>query len=285
MAAAASNISIKVTGCPGPVASLTVTDLQLQLLKSVTWSVTAQAAVDPSLGALQLDAGSTRDVTYGLRFLAQPQSPQKQLAGSVVVANVGLKALLLQQLFVEVLPLDMGALGQPPVILPVKCAADSSIAIAAAAAATTTGSSSSHTTSAPLLMAAVPAGSQIRCSFAGVIPQGLAGQAAVTARVLLADGSSFASSSSLQYDLSVDPQLVVSTGQCAIVSDGYIGGRGRIVPQRTSRPASAAAPTRICNTQSVSFVASLGPFQRSDCGKKLWVSTWQGAGLSTEGGS
>lgn len=278
MAAAASNISIKVTGCPGPVASLTVTDLQLQLLKSVTWSVTAQAAVDPNLGAVQLDAGVTRDVAYGLRFLAQPQSPQKQLTGTVVVANVGLKALLLQQMYVEVLPLDMGALGQPPVILPVKCAADSSIAIAAAAAATTSGSSS-HTTSAPLPMAAVPAGSQIRCSFAGVIPQGLAGQAAVTARVLLTDGSSFASTSSMQYDLSQEPQQVVSTGQCAIVSDGYIGGRGRIVPQRTSRPASAAAPTRICNTQSVSFVASLGPFDRSDCGKKLWVSTWQVAVL------
>lgn len=63
---------------------------------------------------------------------------------------------------------------------------------------------------------------------------------------------------------------------CAVVSDGFVGGRGCLVRQHSSRPAAAAAPTQICNTQTVIFVASLGPFGPAACGKKLWVNVGEG---------
>jgi hypothetical protein len=268
LGSATSSISISVTGCPGAAPALTVTDLQLQLLQPVMWTVTSQAAVDSSLGALQLDAGSSRDVAYSIRYLAQPQPRVTQLVGTVVVSNLGQQHLRLQQVFVEVMPLSATNLGLPPFTLPVKCPLSSS-----------SSSRGADTRTAAVLQAAAEAapGSSMHCSFAGPVPEGLAGHAAITARVLQPDGTT-TTSPAVAFDLSQRPQQVVSPGACAVVSDGFLGGRGRIVPQHSSRPAAAAAATRVCNTQTVSFVARLGPFGSAACGKKLWVS---GAGGRT----
>jgi hypothetical protein len=267
LGSASSSISISVTGCPGAVAALAVTDLQMQLLQPVTWTVTSQAAVDPSLGALQLDANSSREVAYSIRYLAQPQPQVKQLVGTVVVSNLGQQHLRLQQVVVEVMPLSPTNLGQPPFMLPVKCPLSSSSSSRVASAGT-----------AAVLQAAtdVAPGSSLHCSFAGPVPQGLGGHVAISARVLQPDGTT-TSSPAVTYDLSQRPQQVVTSGACAVVSDGFLGGRGRIVPQHSSRPAAAAAATRVCNTQTVSFVARLGPFGSAACGKKLWVSGTEGA--------
>jgi hypothetical protein len=259
-------MSIRVTGCPGAVAALTVSDLQLQLVQPVLWNVTSLSAVDQSLGVLQLDGSSSREVAYSVRYTAQPQPHARQLSGTVAVANVGVDQLLLQQLYVEVMPLDVAHLGQPPFVLPIRCPVDSSSSSNAAVRGVLSG---------PLT--AVAAGSDILCSFEGPVPEGLIGPAAVSARVLQSDGSSTVSAA-VTFDLGQQPQGVVSAGQCAVVSDGFVGGRGRVVPQHSSRPAAAAAPTRICNSQTVSFVASLGPFEEAACGKKLWVSvSWDEA--------
>lgn len=263
LGSASSSISIRVTGCPGAVAALAVTDLQLQLLQPVSWSVTSQAAVDPSLGSLQLDAGSSREVAYSIRYLAQPQPRVRQLVGTVGVSNLGQAHLRLQQVLVELMPMSPSNLGQPPVILPVKCPLSSSSSSSWVAGAGTAAALQAAADAAP--------GSSLHCSFAGPVPQGLVGAVAVTARVLQPDGTT-TSSPAVSYDLSQRPQQVVTHGACAVVSDGFLGGRGRLVPQHSSRPAAAAAATRVCNTQTVSFVARLGPFGNAACGKKLWVS-------------
>ena len=283
IAAASSSISITVNGCPGAVASLTVSDLQLQLLQPVAWNVTSTSAVDPLLGALQLDSSSSRDVAYSIRYLAMPQPQVKQLTGTVAVANVGRDMLQLQQIFVEVVPLGVAHLGSSPLVLPVTCPIDSSSSSSSSSSST---AGDAAAIMQPMAAAVVAAGAKVYCSFEGALPEGLTGPAAVTARVLQRDGSSTASAA-ISFDLSQQPQRVVSAGRCAVVSDGFVGGRGRVVPVSSSRPAAAAAASRICGSQTVSFVASLGPFGEAACGKKLWVSRVcrTGRGLLSRGGA
>lgn len=260
------------------------------------------------VGPVHLALGSSTDVTFSLRFVSQHLPPQRQLSGSVLVRNMGSTPLLPQQLLVEVVPqgeavaaaagtaaggATAGTGQQPqalaPVVLHATCPIDSHesvtavIAAAAAAGAAAAGSSSSGSSGStaqgaaaaaqPLPIAAVPAGELLRCSFAGTLPSTMfTGLVSVSAKLVQLDGT-VSSSQPVVHNLEQQqPQQVVEASRCAVVSDGFVGGRGRLVPRRSSRPAGAAAPTRICNSQSVSFVATLGPLGPEACGRELLVS-------------
>jgi hypothetical protein len=310
VAAAAGSMTITVTGCPGPVAALSLAGVQVQLLRSTSWSVSGSAVASdgdsdsnstPAApasavgGALRMSSGSTRDVAVSLHYSAQPRPDQQQLAGSVVVRNRGGSDLLLQQLLVEVLPQSTAAepaaaaaaaagrgRGQrlgPVLLLPARCSTSS--AAAAWGLMTTGAAAGSDGAHRPLLLpaAVVPAGDSVHCSFAGPLPAGVSGTASLTALLMQQDGTLSVSAPAL---VNVGlPGDVTHAGSCAMVSDGFLGARGRVVPSHSSRPAGAAAPQLICGSRSVSFVATLGPLGQEACGRRLSVSGRGQAALSS----
>lgn len=274
MAAVSNSINLLASGCPGSQLSLSLTGLVMQLHRPVSWAVTSTSAVDPQLGALQVDADSSKDVPFTITYEAEVLPAVRQLTGQVVVANVGSKVALLQQMFVEVLPLGAEGVGEPPLVAAVSCPSNGQ----AAGAMTGSTSSSAGAAEEPsmLLVTRVPVGAHLQCSFAVDVPGGLQGHAAVRAQGLLSDTSSITSPPTT-FDLSQQLQQVQADalpGPCAMVSDSFVGGRGRVVPLQSSRPASAAASVKICSSQTVSFVARVGPFGQDVCGQKLWVSAW-----------
>jgi hypothetical protein len=234
--------------------------MQLQQLRDVTWDV--RGASSPT--ALKLAAGTSKDVAFSLHYKAQPTS-HRQLSGAVTVGSVGDEELRLQQLVVEVASTSLAA---TPVLLPASC----SISTHASVSAVTAAAGSSPGGSGMLLpMAVVPVGDSLRCSFAGPLPDAFAGAVTLTARLVQHDGTHDASQP-VSFDISQQPQELASAGRCAIVSDAFAGGRSRLLPRRSSRAAAAAAPTRICNSQTVSFVSTVGPVGTEACGKALTVS-------------
>jgi hypothetical protein len=247
MAAAAGGVVMEFNGCPGAAAALNVTALQLQMLKATYWNVTGQIAAGSSI---KVSLGSTLDVSFGLRYTATAAPAVRQVVGAVSVRSIGKPVLQVAQLLLDVTPLDAAAAGQGALVT---------------WGATCPGGSNSGGVSS------VPANSSISCTFTGSVPAGLTGTAAVVARLQFVDGSE-AASPAATFDFSKAPTYVVTKGKCAIITDQFLAGVGLLQPARTSRPAAAAAARQVCNSQSVSFVASLGPFTKAQCGKELGVS-------------
>lgn len=213
------------------------------------WNVTGRVAGAAAAGAVQATVGQTLEVSFGLRYTAVAAEPQRQLAGGVQVSAPGDSAVVITHLIVEVTRLEAGTMTTVPLLTwsAVCPRMDSTGEVTAAA------------------------GSSITCSFVGVLPTGLVGHGYVTARAQLADGSE-AASPAVIFDFSQQPVQTVNRDRCAIVSDQFLFGKGLLQPSRTTRPAAAAAPTQVCNSQSISFAAAVGPFTRQQCGQLLTVS-------------
>jgi hypothetical protein len=238
---------MEFSDCPGAAAALNITALQLQMLKATYWNVTGQVAAGSSI---KVSVGSTLDVSFGLRYTATAATAVRQMVGAVSVRSIGTAALQVAQLLLDVTPLYAAAAGQVVLVT---------------WGATCPGGSSSGSVSS------VPANSSISCTFTGNVPASLTGTASIVARLQYVDGSEAASPAAM-FDFAQAPTYVVSRGKCAIIADQFLSGVGLLQPARTSRPAAAAAARQVCNSQSVSFVASLGPFTKAQCGKELGVS-------------
>jgi hypothetical protein len=238
---------MEFSGCPGAAAALNITALQLQMLKATYWNVTGQIAAGSSI---KVSVGSTLDVSFGLRYTATAATAVRQMVGAVSVRSIGTAALQVAQLLLDVTPFGAAAAGQGALVT---------------WGATCPGGSSSGGVSS------VPANSSISCTFTGNVPASLTGTASVIARLQFVDGSEAASPAAM-FDFNQAPTYVVTRGKCAIIADQFLSGVGLLQPARTSRPAAAAAARQVCNSQSVSFVASLGPFTKAQCGKELGVS-------------
>lgn len=247
LAAAAAGTVMEFSGCPGAAASMNITALQLQMLKATYWNITGQIAAGSSI---KVSVGSTLDVSFGLRYTATAAPGVRQMVGAVSVRSVGKAALQVSQLLLDVTPLDPAAAAQGSLVT---------------WGATCPGGSNSGGISS------VPANSSISCTFTGYVPASLTGAASVVARLQLADGAEAASPAAL-FDFTKAPTYVVTKGRCAIIADQFLSGAGLLQPARISRPAAAAAARQVCNSQSVGFVASLGPFTKAQCGKQLAVS-------------
>lgn len=252
LATAGGGATIDAIGCPGAVASLRITALQLRLLKAVLWNVTAQAA--PADRSIKVSVGATADVAFGLRYIAMPAEPVRQLVGTVSVRSIGRAALQVAQLLLDVSPLGASSLGRGPLVT--------------WTALCPGGSSRGSVT-------AMTSNTSTSCSFTGLVPSSLMGAAAIVARLQLADGSEAASPAAM-FDFSQTPTHVVSRGRCAVVADHFLQGPGLLQPSRTSRPAAAAAAMQVCNSQSVSYVVTLGPFTKAQCGQPLGVGSATG---------
>eukprot|EP00775_Hariotina_reticulata_P009879 gene9879-10037_t len=251
-ASASSTISISVTGCPGVAATLKVANLQLQLIRSTPWRVVAQSNVAEG-DVLQASVGKTSKIAFNMRYIAQEPALDKQVTGSVLVQSIGLSPLPVSQVAVDVVAVD-----------------------AAAGPQVFTATWAAHCP-ANGTFARVPSRSNLSCSFTGPVPETL-GRAHIVARLQLPDGTEFASPAAV-LDITQQPQHIIDKGQCVMAVDGFVrGNQDQVVPSSSSRPASAAAPVKICSSQSVSFVVGVGPFTAPQCGKML---TWEKMALMT----
>lgn len=247
LAAAAAGVVMEFSGCSGGAASLNITALQLQMLKATFWNVTGQVAAS---SIVKVSVGSTLDVSFGLRYTATAAPGERQMVGAVSVRSLGKAALQISQLLLDVTPVAAAAAGQGPLVT---------------WGATCPGGSNAGGVSS------VAANTSISCTFTGYVPASLSGPASVVARLQLVDGAEVASPAAL-FDFGQVPTYVVTKGRCAVIADQFLSGAGLLQPARTSRPAAAAAARQVCNSQSVSFVASLGPFTKAQCGQELAVS-------------
>lgn len=232
-----SDVTITVTGCPGPVLKADIVEVTPQLLSGSMWAINAYVDTPQ----LTLHWSKSGRVEFSSSFVPIPANKAQVLVGTVRVQNLGTAPAKVASVQVEV---NSGS-GQAPVSVPADC---------------------------PLPVdRQVAAGVTLMCHF--VAPYAQARSGSVAARVLLAAGGGERSSKAVPFDFS-STFVAVDAGDCAVVADGFMTERGQLKPNSTSRPAEAEKPQMICNGQSFSFGARVGPFTSKSCGSYLVSMGW-----------
>jgi hypothetical protein len=228
-AAATSDVTLTVTGCPGPAVRVEVLGVQPQRLSGAAWGV---AAFSDS-AAVTLHWSRTARVEFSATYVPAAAPEAQLLVGSVRVQNLGSAPARVSSVQVEVAP-------------------DSSTPVSVAA-------------ECPMgPNARLAAGVSVTCRFAA--PYSLPRSGTVTARALLAAGAGERTSAPRAFDF--DQELArIATGGCAMAADGFAPpGASVLSPNSTSRPPEAEAPIMVCNGHSISFGAQLGPYNKGACG-------------------
>ncbi|GBF98075.1 hypothetical protein Rsub_10303 [Raphidocelis subcapitata] len=228
-ASALSDLTLTVTGCPGAVVRADVLDVAPQLLAGSEWGLTAFA----DAREVRVPWSKSVNVEFTSSYVPAPASASQMLVGAVRLQNLGTAPASLAGVEVEV---SSGA-GGAPASVEAECplGADGRLA----------------------------AGVSLICRFAAPYPTNSSG--AVVARALLAGGAGERASRPRVFDFQQSFRRV-DAGGCAIAADGFASGPGLLAPNSTTRPAEAEAPRLICDGQTYSFGARLGPFDKRACG-------------------
>ncbi|KIZ05878.1 hypothetical protein MNEG_2085 [Monoraphidium neglectum] len=232
-AAALADVTLTVKGCPGAVVRPEVLSAVPQVLSGSMWGISAY--VDAP--TITLHWSRSARVEFSAGYVPKPAATLQVIAGAARVQNLGSAAAQLSSVQAEVAAADGLA---PPASVAADCGlpADGTLA----------------------------AGASVVCRFAAPYPDASSGS--VSVRALLAGGAGDRSSRPLTFDFGQTVKRVAAGG-CAVVSDGFLSGGSQLAPNSTSRPREAEAPQMICDGQSISFGAQLGPYTRKSCGSYL----------------
>jgi hypothetical protein len=232
-AAALADVTLTVKGCPGAVVRPEVLSAVPQVLSGSMWGISAY--VDAP--TITLHWSRSARVEFSAGYVPKPAATLQVIAGAARVQNLGSAAAQLSSVQAEVAAADGLA---PPASVAADCGlpADGTLA----------------------------AGASVVCRVAAPYPDASSGS--VSVRALLAGGAGDRSSRPLTFDFGQTVKRVAAGG-CAVVSDGFLSGGSQLAPNSTSRPREAEAPQMICDGQSISFGAQLGPYTRKSCGSYL----------------